>query len=98
MASGDVPLLAMFCRVSVLADEAIRHLEQGQLDAAGISPWLRVASDHGKTLAALAGKLRLAPSSRIRAEAHSLQQRPAAKPWEWRDRDSSDPHDGLLAR
>ncbi len=33
---ADVPLLAMFCRVSVLAAEAVAHLEQdGQLTGAG---------------------------------------------------------------
>lgn len=97
---GDLPLLALFCRVSLLAGEAVAHLEtDGQVDAAGkVSPWVKVSSDHGKTLAALASKLRLAPSSRIRAEAHALQQRPArAKPWQWGDRDAGDP-DGLLAK
>lgn len=97
---GDLPLLAMFCRVSVLAAEAVAHLEHdGQVDSGGkTSPWIKVASDHGKTLALLASKLRLAPSARIRAEAHSLQQRPAhAKPWQWGGRDVDDPH-GLLAR
>jgi len=64
---GDAPLLTMFCRVALLADEAVGHLEQdGQLDAGRVSPWVKVASDHGKTLALLASKLRLAPSSRIR--------------------------------
>lgn len=90
---ADVPLLALFCRVSVLAAEAVAHLEQdGQVDAGGkVSPWVKVSGDHGKTLATLASKLRLAPSSRIRAEAHSLQQRPAGRVlWE-RD-------DELLAR
>ena len=98
---GDVPLLAMYARVSVLAAEAVAHLEQdGQVDSGGkVSPWVKVSSDHAKTLAALASKLRLAPSSRIRPEAHSLQQRPAlAKPWQWgRDASDDDPH-GLLAR
>ena len=94
---GDLPLLQMFCRTALLADEAIRHLEEdGQLDAAGkVSPWVKVASDHGKTLALLASKLRLSPSSRVRPEAHSLQQRPAhSKPWQWGDTD----RDSLLAR
>ena len=98
---GDLPLLAAYCRIAVLASEAIAHLEQdGQVDAGGkVSPWVKVSSDHGKTLAALASKLRLAPSSRIRAEAHSLQQRPAqSKPWQWGDRDASDDPHGLLAR
>ena len=99
---ADVPLLAMFCRVGLLADDAVAHLEQdGQVDAAGkVSPWVKVASDHSKTLAALASKLRLAPASRIRAEAHSLQQVPAhGFPWELsgRRRKSSD-DDDLLAR
>ena len=100
--AADLPLLALFCRVSVLAAEAVAHLERGgQVDSGGrISPWVKVSSDHAKTLAALASKLRLAPSSRIRPEAHSLQQRPAfAKPRLSGDRDASDddPH-GLLAR
>ena len=92
---ADVPLLSMFCRVSVLAAEAVAHLEHGQVDVASgrVSPWVKVASDHGKTLSLLASKLRLAPSSRIRAEAHSLRQRPASKPWQ---RDSD--RDSLLAR
>lgn len=76
---GDLPLLTLFCRVSLLAGEAVQHLEQdGQVSADGkVSPWVKVASDHGKTLALLASKLRLAPSSRIRAESHSLRQQPA---------------------
>ena len=79
---GDLPLLGVFCRVALLADEAVEHLEHdGQVDAAGkVSPWVRVSNDHAKTLAALASKLRLAPSSRIRAESHSLKQRPAGPP------------------
>ena len=90
---GDLPLLAMYCRVSVLADEAIGKLEHdGQLDTSGRpSAWVRIASDHAKTLATLASKLRLAPSSRVRAEAHLLQQRPArVKPWEWGDKHDED--------
>lgn len=92
---GDLPLLAAFCRTTLLFDEATTHLEHEQVDAVGkISPWLRVATDHGKTLALLASKLRLAPSSRIRAESHSLQQRPTGpRPWE---RPSDD--DELLAK
>ncbi|MEJ7667580.1 MAG: hypothetical protein WKH97_02375 [Casimicrobiaceae bacterium] len=79
---GDLPLLGVFCRVALLADEAVEHLEHdGQVDAAGkVSPWVRVSNDHAKTLAALSSKLRLAPSSRIRAESHSLKQRPAGPP------------------
>ena len=93
MAPGRSTLLTMFCRVALLADEAVGRLEEeGQLDAAGkVSAWVKVASDHGKTLALLASKLRLAPSSRIRAESHSLRQRPAGpSPW--------DSDDDLLAR
>jgi phage terminase small subunit len=99
--AADLPLLALFCRVSLLAGEAVAHLEQGQVDAGGkVSPWVRISSDHSKTLAALSAKLRLAPSSRLRAEAHSLQQRPAhVKPWQWGDRDPlRDLDDDLLAR
>jgi hypothetical protein len=34
-------LLALFCRTALLADEAARHLEQGQVDANGRPAWVR---------------------------------------------------------
>jgi phage terminase small subunit len=91
---GDVPLLGTYCRTATLAAEAARRLEaDGQLVDGRPSPWARLLAEHGKTLAALAGKLRLAPSSRIRPDAAGLRQEPAGRrPWE------TDGDDDLLAR
>ena len=82
---ADSPLLETFVRTSALAREAAQRLEtEGQLLADGKpSPWARLLSEHGKSMASLAGKLRLCPSSRIRAESASLRLQPSGrKPWE----------------
>jgi len=85
---GDVPLLSTYCRTAALAAEAAHRLEvDGQVDAAGKpSVWARLLNQHSIALAALAAKLRLCPSSRIRAEAAGLQKTPAGRaPWETDD-------------
>lgn len=76
--SGDVPLLRCFVETQALAREAnARLLADGQLTPDGkVSPWAALSAMHAKTCAALASKLRIAPSSRIRAEAASLQRSP----------------------
>jgi hypothetical protein len=68
----------------LLSAEALDHLEQdGQVSDKGtVSPWVRVSEIHAKALAALVGNLRLCPSSRTRAEDHSLQKRPVRSAWE----------------
>lgn len=82
---GDLPLLSTYCRTYELAREAATRLEQdGQLVDGRPSPWARLLSEHSKSLAALASKLRLAPSARIRPDAASLRMEPGAarKPWD----------------
>ena len=90
---GDVPLLATYTRTALLATEAAQRLEaDGQLVDGRPSPWARLLAEHGKTLAALAGKLRLCPSSRTRPDAATLRHTPAGpRPWD-------DPEDDLIAR
>lgn len=94
---GDLPLLAVYCRTHELAREAATRLEEdGQLVDGKPSPWARLLAEHAKVLAGLSSKLRLAPSSRIRADAATLRQEPAGrKPWE-----PGDPFldDDLIAR
>lgn len=82
---SDEPLLRSYVEAASLAREAhAKLLEEGQLTPEGRpSPWLAVSVAHAKTLASLAGKLRLCPSSRIRAESSSLKQLPAGpRPWD----------------
>lgn len=76
--TGDLPLLRGYVETSALAREAnARLLADGQLTPDGkVSPWAALSAMHAKTCAALASKLRIAPSSRIRAEAASLQRTP----------------------
>lgn len=89
---GDLPLLENFCRAVLLADEA-----QTQIDADGLvvdtrlgpkpNPALAIRDQAVKQQAALAAKLRLCVSSRVRAEDASLRKLDGPRPWDTRDPD-----------
>lgn len=89
---GDLPLLENYVRAVLLADEA-----QTQIDADGLvvgtrlgpkpNPALAIRDQAVKQQAALAAKLRLCVSSRVRAEDASLRKLDGPRPWDTGDPD-----------
>ena len=87
---GDIPLLAAFCTASALYKEARAILqEKGMLiaDERGIvraNPASQILTAQASSMAQLAGKLRLCPSSRYTEKAAQTKAnavKAGAKPW-----------------
>lgn len=68
-APGDAPLIERYAETCVQAERAAAELERsGPVDNGKLSPWLIVQEKSVRAAVALAGKLRLAPHSRISAD------------------------------
>ena len=87
---SDVPLLAAYCQTAIQCQAAAEELRgstltlqtrQGRMYR---NPLLDIQDAAARRLATLAGKLRLCPSSRMRAETAATKGRPipGRKPWD----------------
>jgi phage terminase small subunit len=65
--AGDLDLLSAWAEAAAMREEAARHLlKDGMLTEDGKeSPWFRLHASASKTLATLAGRLKIGPSSRM---------------------------------
>lgn len=89
--TGDLPVLAEYCRAVSLANRAAEACEDAPLTVTGaqggeiVNPVFRVQDMAAKRVASLAVKLRLAQSSRYGARAAATKHgAPAKKAWELR--------------
>jgi P27 family predicted phage terminase small subunit len=89
---SDWPILAAYCQTAVQYEQATKELRGQALTLEADNgrmyrnPLLAVQHTAALRLAALAVKLRLCPSSRVRQDAtgaRSKQQQPSAKPWNY---------------
>ena len=73
---SDGPVLETFASAVAMSRRAELELaESGPITSAGrISPWLKVQSEAGKTIAALSMRLRLCPQSRMTSRATSREK------------------------
>ena len=72
---GDLPLLRAYCIAVATWEEAIALLTiDGNIIDGKVHPARRLADEQAKLMMALAGKLRLCPSSRIRADSADLRR------------------------
>ncbi|MBL8419286.1 MAG: P27 family phage terminase small subunit, partial [Dechloromonas sp.] len=70
---GDLPLLRAYCVAVATWEEAIVLLSiDGNIIDNKVHPARRLADEQAKLMMSLAGKLRLCPSSRIRADSADL--------------------------
>lgn len=68
--ASDAPLLCSYCEATALARQAAEALEQeGPVIGGRVNPWLAVREKATREQVALSMRLRLAPQSRLKAEA-----------------------------
>ncbi len=72
---GDLPLLKAYCiAVATYAEAQDLLTKEGIITEGKAHPALRIADEQCKLMMSLAGKLRLCPSSRIRADSADLRR------------------------
>jgi P27 family predicted phage terminase small subunit len=68
--ASDAPLLCSYCEATALARQAAEALEEeGPVVGGRVNPWLAVREKATREQVALSMRLRLAPQSRLKAEA-----------------------------
>jgi P27 family predicted phage terminase small subunit len=78
-AHSDMPLLASYAEAIVIARQSAEALErEGAVISGRTSPWLTVREKSVREMVALSMRLRLAPQSRLKAEA--VGRRPGGRP------------------
>ena len=88
---SDYPMLADYCRIVGRVDLCSQKLdEQGLVIDSDRgpkeSPYVKIHDTANRQMSSLAVKLRLCPSSRVRAESASLQAvKTGPKPWEHKE-------------